>query len=891
MLKKMREVLYCLLRLKSEMRFLKSNWFVFATLFLIVLIAYGQTLHMYFLIDDNALIYKLQHFNQEIGLWGKGVSGEGPYRHIVDQFIPFYPVFGINPVPYFGVGILLYFLTAAVLYLFLKVLTKNGLIAFASAAIFAAGYIGSETMFGIVNSWQTTRGLIMALVTFWLFYKYIKTRNTLYYLLSIILFFFSLDTVYIRAHGLVFSIFVFDLLFWPVAFRLRSVLSLLGRQVPFITIHYYIYFSSLNYANQFGILHLLNDIFVGKKYYLATIPIQDIGNLFIPSFFTSYITRLFRQPVLSPEFLLGSFLAGIFILCLVIYLVYKNFRRDNFLTKVLIFSFSFSISNFIVFWLRETNHILGTTHRYFFYSLAGVSLFWATTFYLFAFSLVKERNSSERRNLFKFLSTALVIVLLLLGANHQKEFNQKRSFPEKRFFSAFSRAVPTISKGSVMYFDLANSDKAEGEFGRFFGGIFSAGSYLAIYDPKIDYMKDFTFTQKFDDILSKLAEGKTSIDKVFTFYYGENGLLETTSRTREILSKGAEVKLPVTGFSSNTTFDVSGDSFMTETAFNAVNGVAIGENPVPVFAFGDNLPSLVPSTLSFSLVVTPKMPPFPYRSKSGKPQNGELEKSKIFAYLLSRNSFRKTAVATSASFWKNQEPKFAIDSRPETTWRGHRGYWNDIAVGNTKNIEYFGVDLKKVLTVSTVKWISAQKPLVPIHYRILTSLDGKQWSLAREIKNTETLPEGTVVFDSFSPVIAKFVKMEILKTYGNDGPEIKEFEVVESRFSGLVLENVARVESEPFGQINSMSDYKDATAYVRQDATMKVYFMSSADSKQDPTRYVDVPLVVDGRFHAYSVPLPATGQNWVKLTINGFNFPAEIMIKNPTITYEPAHAN
>jgi hypothetical protein len=154
---------------------LASNFkFVALILLIVTLLAYGQTLQMYFWIDDNAVIYKLQHMDQIIGYWGKGLVGEGPYRHIIDQFVPFYPLFKTNPIPYYAVGIGLYYLAVLTIYFFVKKIVGSKPLAFCTALIFASGYIGSDSVYGITNSWQTLRGIIMTLATFSLYYKYIK---------------------------------------------------------------------------------------------------------------------------------------------------------------------------------------------------------------------------------------------------------------------------------------------------------------------------------------------------------------------------------------------------------------------------------------------------------------------------------------------------------------------------------------------------------------------------------------------------------------------------------------------------------------------------------------------------------------------------------------------
>lgn len=866
---------------KAREKFLDKNSPVFtiSILFLLTLVSYGQTLFMYFLIDDNALIYKLLHFDQNLGLWGKGFFGEGPYRHIVDQFIPFFPIFGINPVPYFSVGLLLYFFTSVILYFFFKFLTKSKLIAFSAASIFASGFVGSETMFGIVNSWQTPRGLIMAVFTFWLFYKYIQSKNTMFYFLSVFLFFFALDTVYIRAHGLIFAIFFFDLLFWPVAFKLLPLSGFILRQLPFLFIHFYIYLSSVAYAREFGIFRLLHGIFIEGKLVLATIPIQDIGNLLIPDFFSKILDRFVSKYFFLPvEFSFGSFLAGIFVCIFSIYVIIKNFKKENFLVRVILFSFIFSIANFIVFWLRETGHTLWTTHRYFFYSFAGVSLFWATSFYLISKQFKKE-------NLLRFLTIMVVVIYLLLGVSYQREFNQRRSFPAKKFFSSFEQAIPDIPKGAVIYFDLMNDNQIKGEFGSFFGGIFSEGSNLAIYSPHIDYMNDFTFTYKFEDVLKALQERKVSINNVFSFYYSNKGLINTTADTRNLLKNNKITTLDAY-LKSTTKSQNIGNNFITSPIYSTKENVTFVNYPKIIFEINGQIPSLIPSTLTLSMRITPKLLNIPFQSYNQTYQISPNQKRKIFDYLSSQQEYLRTASASAASFWKEQEPKFAIDTRLETSWRGHRGFWDEIYKKHITDKEFFELDLKKVKRVSQIIWVTAQTPLIPTDYSILTSLDGISWNLVKSVHKIRNLPHSSVVIDTFEPTDARFIKMEIYKTIGNDGPEIEEFEVIEEQYANLDRDLIRKVGEEPFSEIETVEDYNDALSYVLASSNLRFYFRSDADSNQDPIKYFELPIKIDGMYHEYLLNLPASGMKWVTFTIEGLNFPAEILLKSPIFEYQ-----
>ena len=855
-------------------------------LLLITFVAYGQTLLMYFLIDDNALIYKLQH-PEVIGLWGKGLVGVGAYRYRALQFAPFYPVFGVNPVPYFVVGYLLYYFTSVILFFFTLVVSKSKQIAFAAAAIFSAGYVGSETMFGISNSWETNRGIITALVTFLVYYHFLKTKKIAFYLLSVILFFVSLDTLYVRAHGLIFALTAFDVFVGWKDFYLKRKLSIFKeivksfvRLMPFIFIYYQIYLANMgSEARKFNLGNILKMAFVDGKLTLLTIPFQDVGNLFIPDVISIKVDKILSSFITIPAGLyIGSFFSGLLFLALFLFIVIK-FINKSYLARVSVFSFLFAIANFMLFYIREPASGLWTTHRYFSYSFVGLSIFFGTVFYLFA----KHLN---RPAVFKLLTILVIVVYLYLGVTYQKDFNERRSFPAKQFFASFTSAVPNIPKGAVTYFDLINDNQIRGQFGSFFGGMFSEASNLAVYNPNVDYMNDFIFTYKFQDIETLLKEKSTSIDKVFTFYYGEKGLINTTSQTRQLLTEGRDVQITAGHFFSNIPAEVTENTFRTKTFISYSKEGTTGQNPIITIVPPEDTPSLAPSVFSFSLAVRPIEPAFPYKSGGQSHAVNTVDKNMVFSYLLSEINYRKKATAEAASFWKDQKPELVLDNRMETSWRGHRGFWDDIDRGNTQNTEYLSVDLNKILMVSQVRWVSAQKPLVPTHYRIYSSIDGDEWNLLKEIIGKKTIPEGTLVVDSFSPVRARFVKMEMLKTYGNDGPEIKELEVVESQYVDLDRKMIEYVKKEPFGYIENGSQYANAMSFVKLNSVLRFYFMSNADSKQDPAKYVDTPLVVDGREHQYNISLPATGTAWVNFTLEGFNFPMEILIKAPKLTYK-----
>lgn len=858
----------------------KKIYLIILLLFAVTFIAYFQTLQMYFWIDDNALIYKLQHIDTYTGFWGKGVVGEGPYRHIIDQFVPFYPIFKTNPTPYFAVGIVLYFFAALTLYFFVKQISKNTKLAFSSAVIFAAGYVGSESIFGITNSWQTSRGIIMALLTFMSFYKFIKTKNAFYFLLSIVLFFYSLDTVFVRAHGLIFSIFFFDLLFWPVKFKLKSFMGLFIRQTPFFLIHYYVYLTSLALAKKFGILDILQEIFIDGKYYLAFIPLQNIGNLLIPDKITLlgdvFISNFTHIP---SSFSPSAAFSGVLFPFLIIYLSLKFRKKENFLVRLLIFSAVWMIGNMAVFFLRETSLILQTTHRYLTYSFVGLSIFWASAITLF----VKNLKSYQKIK-FIALNVLVVVIYLTLGISYQHIFNKQRSFPARNFFSDFQKAIPQIPKGSLIFFDVANNQRVKNEYNGFFGGMFSEAGNLSILGYVEDYTNDFLVTYDFNVLFSMIKNRDVTVDKIYAFYYGQNGLVDNSVKVRNLINQQRELIIKLENISSTTPFKNDEAHFYTGTKIENTKNGYFGNNPTVTINLPADTTSLVPSVFTASIKLEPKLIDFPY-SDSKQLNISTERRKKIFAYILAKADFQKNALVKSASFWNDQEPKLAIDGRDDTSWRGHRGFWDDLDRGIISTPEYLMLDLKTEKRISQLRWISGFPPLIPTHYRIFVSIDGQNWKLVKEVMKGEKLPSGSLIRDSFEPVNLRFIKMEILKTYGNDGPEIKEIEVVEEEFIDLDSQNINLIKLNPFAGIYDYDEYNAARKFTEEYSNLRFYWMSDAEESQDPNKYVDIPLKIDGEFHEYKINLPVSGLRWVKFTMDGFNSPMALWIDDVKIVY------
>lgn len=86
--------------------------FFLTFLALIVFLSFGQSVHFSPWQDDNTLIFKLQHLQEQAGVFGPGPAGLGAYRFIALSYIPIYEVFGMHISIFYLYALIFYFLAA-----------------------------------------------------------------------------------------------------------------------------------------------------------------------------------------------------------------------------------------------------------------------------------------------------------------------------------------------------------------------------------------------------------------------------------------------------------------------------------------------------------------------------------------------------------------------------------------------------------------------------------------------------------------------------------------------------------------------------------------------------------------------------------------------------------
>lgn len=845
---------------------------IFMPLLLVVvgLIAHGNTLLMYFWQDDSALIFKLQNPIPPAGSFGAGIIGEGPYKYLVTPFVPFFPLFGKNPFGYFAVGLVTFLLTIGVVYFFAREFFKNKNAGYMSAFIYASGYLGSDTMFRIINSWQTNIGLIMAISSFWAFTRYSNTKRTNFYFLSLFLFYLSTEFVFVRSHSLIFVFLAIDLfLNFEFDKRINKVSKLLLRQFPFWFVFYFKYLKNGGMGGN-SLSSLVKALFSGRLEILSGL-FANIGNIFVPNVIQEKLITLYPFMV-NKLFFVAFLFIGIFLLrklskskkayslwfvaLLLSYFLDKYFYTKNlywfrdpkaFLSAslglyitaaTLIFSYNLwlngkkriasgisvgyliAASQIFGYYIQYTDAIFATHHRYLTYSSMGYALFiGAGTFALF------ENYEQSKSKLIRLLALTPLLVIIIsnlyLLVKYEREIVKDRSIPTRQFYRDLQKYSPTLKKDSVVFFDVQNESFYLNQFGNFFSvGSMPEETALAIYYDRD--REDFKMVTSLDELLFLLSTG-TKTENVYSFYYGEDGLVSTTKSLRASLISG--------------------------------------KGAVPVS----------PMSMVFELEVHPdndvKYPIF-----ANKKGYSEVEVNQFVDFINFRKTYYEKVSAQSISEWKGQEVEYAVDNDPNTSWRGHRIHWHE------NESDQLLIDSGTIQKISSVAWVNLDNTLSPTQYSIELSTNKKDWVKVKEVANGKELTDGQLVVENFDPASTRYIRFSFESTLSNDSPAISEVLAIPERFSKIDLKRLKDFEDNPFANIGSNAEMLRRLTKVEGLVNFRISVVTDKGSSN-----IDTPLKTVNGGSRYEIVYPGGGTHIKEIVFDPINTPITIKSKKTTL--------
>lgn len=598
-----------------------SPFSLFVLIAAVMVVAYYQVVNFYFWADDWDLLFKVVH-PEEPNLWnlGPGPFGVGRYRFLHTPFLLLYPLFRLRAEWYFGISIVLYFLAVFAFYLFVQTVSGKRSIAAIAAFLFAAsGYIGSYTISHISNSYQMFTTVFLTSFTLWLLATWYKTKNIRWYFLSVLLFTFTLETMFVRAHGFIILIGGLTLLFAPK----RKIVSF----VPFLFVFLLLY----------GFTDRVQSSGLFRQQYVLY-PFGTLANALVPEVLTRQISGLRMS-------------AGITIFFAFLFAAGNMLRRKKIAeAKLIVFGLLYFFGQYAGYFLvNPESGFLSTTHRYLTPALPGIYLALAAV-------LSSLRIRKVPIGVLITLAYAGYLVLLM---NQEAQFIVERySKPTKRFYETIRAAVPKVAKDTLLLLDMAHdgvvSDRLRSSY---------PDTAIALFYGLPD--KSTRVALSFSDLLRLVKERSASPNAVFSFYTDGVTTIETTPTVRSRLQT----------ITSPTR--ISPDAWTSREAeiTSQEDGTAVR---LPTTEASFSYPSVVPMEVTLTLSLRPlslDTMKFPVAADSdGLPERiadvACQKRQDILTIERNRRTFYQSAIVTAASSWSTDVAGNLVDGNAGTKWMG-----------------------------------------------------------------------------------------------------------------------------------------------------------------------------------------------------------------------------
>lgn len=915
----------------------RSYWWVLL-LIVIIFVSYGQTLNMYFWVDDWGMAYKMQHLDANIPNFGPGIFGDGAYRYNVTPFIALYPLFGLNAFPYFALGLLFYFLAALVVYLLAKELSGKKTVGIISATIFGSGYIGSDAMNHLNNSYQLVQtGGLSALVV-WFLIRYYQTNSKKYYIFSLLIYMAILEFLFLRSHGVFLLVFSASIL--AIMLYKKPILSTIFKLIPFFSVWIYMFFldsrtskeydgvgrgdflpntinliatekhfelfnnflitlSSVVFPDEilFTIYRFLSLHTYGVTYLPIGLPIIIVLSLLILFYFK---LRLSFKVVIISSLLLAAFFLylvwsfnqksavwnpslnqlfisswfGSFLILLGSLYFVPSLRKRLYIPY---FGLAWIISNVLTYFIYTPTTNLASNTRYLIPAFIGTCLLLGSTFSLF----------SKKYILFILIPLFVYCSLLISLTNERATYIVENiSKPAKGDLQTIKDSVGSIDKNTIFYIEAANDSKFRTSE---LGGM----PHLAI--PVILGFEGIAkVALSYDELFYLLKENQAELNNIYTFFGKNETIINTTQEFRDLLSK-VNKEIFISDWRINTG-NITPLCCATKSIISTSDLGTIGVNPI--FESNVDYPSLVPVELTLTMKINSlgENGILPFTDKTShylttvdmetlsneKASPVDLvSTNELERYLKSeyeRRLFSKNVSITANSSEKTREVEFITDNKSFTSWEAKTLDWRS----DKKPAELI-LDFGNETVFSNFIWINHTPLGTPIDYLLSVSNDGKDWEILKHAQ-LGVKEAGEITVDSFSAVKAKFLNMSINHTYGGktSTPGISEIWVGET----IPLTDLAKrdvLKSCLLCVVKVQNSIQNLEHLYKNIATAKISWLTDKGQNYNPENYKEFQLIMDGNFHTYNVYIPAQGSKLKKIKIDGFNYPIDISIDSASI--------
>jgi len=236
--------------------------------------------------------------------------------------------------------------------------------------------------------------------------------------------------------------------------------------------------------------------------------------------------------------------------------------------------------------------------------------------------------------------------------------------------------------------------------------------------------------------------------------------------------------------------------------------------------------------------------------------------------------YQKIKIKTSSQ-WQARIEKHLADMDESTVWQSDRTAW-------TTEQTFLQVELPQLTKLGKVNWQGGSRNNFPISYVIETSLDGKSWQEVAKVEDFSIdiqIPQEV----KLKPSLARYVKMTIFDTLGQDSPMISEFIVIPEEFSSANVTEIQDFINNPFIFVNNKKGFIDRLSAINYTGTLQPYWWGDGGEKWLTQTKSEIKIIYDGKLHYYSFILPAGGTKIDKIRLSNFKIPGQVVLEEMII--------
>ncbi|OGY09549.1 MAG: hypothetical protein A2782_03325 [Candidatus Blackburnbacteria bacterium RIFCSPHIGHO2_01_FULL_43_15b] len=499
------------------------------------IITFFPTLKMYFFMDEWGNLYEWTHGYQ--------------YRYSVfpgEVFHFLFETFGLNATGYYATGLVGYALSVVIFYLLVSRTLKSKLLGLIAGLVYATCPIGINTV-QMVWTYVAEGGYpltIALLILLYLMVGYFQEKKIYYFILVSVCFLLFLELEPRRVFLFLPLLFLFDYFYNfkkiipNVGFFLRQAILL------FIFVAYYRYNVTLsNIILHSGVVFLSGastfdwqtKANFSKVALASPQPLISLTNILLAGPWIFISERLKGHvDLVDIKQVYQVVIATLSLAGLIVVLALKTKKQWGLL---LLFSLGWIYANILGFYIFSSPGVNDAPHRYLSLAAPGYALFVTLSIAsLYAFFAKRNKKAKPKlKKVFVAILLGIIVVNFLSVKTNFDKFNDFHGKPARAFYKSLKEYYPTLPPDSILYFQTPPSPAVKYKLSRIYGGSnYGVPATIAVFYPErkkeeLVWATDLVKVEEF------IKSDKTRIDRVFAFYYDDNGLWDKTEEVRKKL--------------------------------------------------------------------------------------------------------------------------------------------------------------------------------------------------------------------------------------------------------------------------------------------------------------------------------------------------------------------